>query len=123
MRIWLTTLALALVASSIYADPLTCNLTAYKAAVGLIATVSDNTLAVTWSGEGGAELRLRFAIDGGTPTIRELAVRKKGGQWSTLVANVTPEFTVVLGHAADDATAAAARFHSGTWRQGQPEGS
>ena len=42
-------------------------------------------------------LRLRLTINAGTPTIRELAVRKKGGQWSTLATNVTPEFRVVSG--------------------------
>jgi hypothetical protein len=42
-------------------------------------------------------VRLRFVVDGGAPVIRELAVRKKGGQWSPLVANVRPEFTVVSG--------------------------
>ena len=52
---------------------------------------------MTWDGDNGAELRLRFAIDAGTPTIRELAIRKKGGQWATLASNVTPEFRVVSG--------------------------
>ena len=33
----------------------------------------------------------------GGPIIRELAVRKKGGQWTTLAANVAPEFRVVSG--------------------------
>src|SRR4030095_2240175 len=31
------------------------------------------------------------------PIVRELAVRKKAGQWATLVTNVTPEFRVVSG--------------------------
>jgi hypothetical protein len=94
----MTAVALALaVASASYADPLTCNLTTYKATAGLTAAVSGNVLAVTWDGDNDTELRMRFAIDGGTPTIRELAVRKKGGQWSTLATSVTPEFRVVSG--------------------------
>ena len=98
MRIQMTAVALVLTAASAsYADPMTCNLTTYKAAAGLTAAVSDNVLAVTWDGDNNTELRMRFAIDGGTPTIRELAVRKKGAQWSTLAANVTPEFRVVSG--------------------------
>jgi len=98
VRIQITAVALALTAASAsYADPLTCNLTTYKATPGLTAAVSDNVLAVTWDGDHDTELRLRFAIDGGTPTIRELAVRKRGGQWSTLATNVTPEFRVVSG--------------------------
>jgi hypothetical protein len=98
VRIQMTAVALVLTAASAsYADPMTCNLTTYKAAAGLTAAVSDNVLAVTWDGDNNTELRMRFAIDGGTPTIRELAVRKKGAQWSTLAANVTPEFRVVSG--------------------------
>ena len=64
---------------------------------GLTAAVADQTLAVTWDGDNGAELRLRFGIDGGTPTIQDLAVRRKGGTWATLAGNVTPEFRVVSG--------------------------
>lgn len=98
MRIQIMSAVMVLLASSVsYADPLTCNLAAYKVTAGLTAAVSDNILAVTWAGDKDTELRMRFAIDGGTPTIRELAVRRKGGQWSTLVTNVTPEFNVVSG--------------------------
>ena len=97
MKMPLTVVALVLVASVASADPLNCSLSAYKAMPGLTATVADETLAVTWEGDNGAELRLRFAIDRGTPTIRELAIRRKGGTWSTLATNVTPEFRVVSG--------------------------
>jgi len=97
MKILLTTVALALVASAASADPLNCSLTAYKATPGLTAAVENQTLAITWDGDNGAELRLRFTIEAGTPTIRELAVKKKGGQWATLASNLTPEFRVVSG--------------------------
>ncbi len=98
MRIPIMSAVIVLLASSVsFADPLTCNLAAYKATAGLTASVSDNTLVVTWDGDRDTELRLRFAIDGGTPTIRELAVRKKAGQWTTLATNVTPEFRIVTG--------------------------
>ena len=98
MKISLTTVALALVASAASADPLNCSLTAYKAAPGLTAAVDDKTLAVTWDGDNGAELRLRFGDRrAARRRIRELAVRKKGGQWATLATNVTPEFRVVSG--------------------------
>ena len=32
-----------------------------------------------------------FVIDNGTPTIAELAARKKGGAWGVVAANVTPD--------------------------------
>ncbi len=86
------------VASVASADPLTCNLTAYKASPGLAATVADNTLTLTWDGEGNQELQLRLSINGGTPTIRDLSVRTKGTQaWAALASDVTPEFTVASG--------------------------
>src|SRR6266850_4437442 len=98
MRIQIIAAALALAVSPVAsADPLTCNLTNFKAAPGLAAAIADNTLSVTWDGDNNSELRMRFGIDAGTPIVREIAVRKKGGQWSTLATNVTPEFRVVSG--------------------------
>ena len=96
-RLALATAALALVASALHADPLRCNLAGYKALPGLTAAVSDNTLAVSWDGDKNAEVRLRFTVNNGVPTIRDLAVRNKGAQWATLVSNVSPEYTVVSG--------------------------
>src|SRR5689334_4378498 len=97
MKPVLATLALVFVAATASADPLSCTTSGYKATPGLTAAVSDNTLAVTWDGEKGAELRMRFGIDGGAPVIREIAVRKNGGRWATLAENVAPEFRVVSG--------------------------
>jgi hypothetical protein len=89
--------AIGLVASRASADPLACSFTGYKTSPGLTAAVSGEALAVTWDGAKNQELRLRFAIDGGAPTIRDLAIRRKGATWATLLANVTPEFRVVSG--------------------------
>ncbi|MBI1872826.1 MAG: hypothetical protein HYS05_02920 [Acidobacteria bacterium] len=97
MRETLVTAVLALSASIAYADALNCNLTQYKAASGLTAGVADDTLTLTWDGDKDQEVRLRLAIDAGTPTIRDLAVRKKGAQWASLASNMTPEFRVVSG--------------------------
>ena len=80
-----------------WADPLTCDLTGYKAAAELTANLTNNALTVAWIGDRGQELRMRFAVVAGTPTIEELAVRKRGGAWSTLAANVTPDFRVISG--------------------------
>ena len=98
MRIASLTAGLVLFASALRADPLTCNLTGYKAVAGLTAAVSDNTLTVTWDGDKNAEVRLRFTLNDGAPTIRDLAVRSRSAQqWVTLATNVTPEYQVVSG--------------------------
>jgi hypothetical protein len=84
-------------AAMLHADPLTCSLADYKSTPGLTATAAENALTVTWDGDKQQELRLRLGIEGGTPTIRELAVRRKAAQWATLAGNVTPEFRIVSG--------------------------
>ena len=97
MRIAPLAVAFALVSSALYADPLQCTMTGYKALPGLSAAVSDNTLALTWDGDKNQEVRLRLTLNNGTPTIRDLSVRAKGGQWATIASNVTPEYQVVSG--------------------------
>ena len=75
-----SSLALVFLASTAYAEPLRCSLANYTALPGLTATVADDTLTVAWEGDDGAQLRMRFAIERGTPTIRELAIQPQGGQ-------------------------------------------
>ena len=91
--------AVALPASTsrLSADSLNCNLSQYKAAQGLTAAVEQDALVVSWAGQNGADLRARYAIDGGQPVVRDLAVKKAGGQWSTLGKNLAPEYHVVTG--------------------------
>jgi hypothetical protein len=100
MRTLLTT-ALATLLVSVgaraSADPLACSLTGYKAQPGLTAASADNTLTLTWDGDRNQEVRLRFTVESGTPTIKELAVRRKGGSWAVVAANATPEYRVVSG--------------------------
>jgi hypothetical protein len=79
------------------ADALKCDLAQYKASSGLTANLEQDVLVVSWAGQGGSEMRVRYAIDGGQPVVRELAVRKAGGQWGVLGQNLTPEFSVVSG--------------------------
>jgi hypothetical protein len=74
-----------------------CDMTQYKAVTGLTAGVDGDALAVTWSGASGSELRARYAIDNGQPIVRELAIRKSGGQWAPLGQNLVPEFYVKSG--------------------------
>ena len=97
MRMASVTFLLLLAGSTLHADPLTCTLGAYKAAPGLTVTAADNVLTVLWDGDRNQELRLRFGIVAGSPTIEELAVRRRGGQWGVLLTNVTPDFRVVWG--------------------------
>ena len=88
--------ALAVTAAAA-ADPLKCDVKDYKAAAGLSANVEQDLLVVSWTGQGGAELRARYAIDAGQPIIRDLAVRKAGGQWVTIGQNLVPEYHVTSG--------------------------
>lgn len=90
-------LVLALASGAAFADPLACDLAGYKAGDGLTAQMSGDTLTLTWQGDPGQEGRLTLAIDGGAPKIKDLSLRKAGGAWSSLVADVTPDFHVTTG--------------------------
>src|SRR5262245_11017715 len=76
---------------------LTCNLAGYKAATGLTAAIEGDVLNVSWAGQGTSQLRARFAIDNGTPTVRDLSVRRGSGEWATLGQNLTPEYRITTG--------------------------
>jgi hypothetical protein len=85
-------------APAVQADPLTCSLSEYKGSPGLTAAVANNVLTLTWDGDKDQEVRLQMTINDGTPTIQDVAVRRKGAQqWVSLASNVTPEFRVVSG--------------------------
>src|SRR2546426_662055 len=79
------------------ADALTCDIAQYKASSGLTAAIDQNVLTVAWNGQNGSEMRTRYAIDGGQPIVRDLSVRKTGGQGVTLGQNLTPDYHVVSG--------------------------
>ncbi len=98
LPVWVAGKAWARASSApLRAAPLDCRLSEYKPAPGLSASVVGNTLIVIWEGDREARLRMQFVIVSGTPTIRELAIRLRGGQWRVLATNVTPEFRVVSG--------------------------
>ena len=75
------------------APPPTCDMTGYRPQPGLEAFSQDGSLNVRWDGEKGQELLAKLAIVNGTPTVRELAVRKKGGEWATVGRDLVPEFS------------------------------
>lgn len=79
------------------ADPLRCNLSGYTPMQGLTAGVQQDVLTVTWSGADGAELRARYAIASAQPVVRDLATRARGGRWSVLGENLTPDFKIHTG--------------------------
>ncbi len=58
------------------ADPLTCDMTAYKSAPGVSAAIAGDTLTLTWEGDRQQEVRLLLSLVRGAPTIREVAVRR-----------------------------------------------
>jgi hypothetical protein len=97
--IWvgLPSVLLALFAASAHADPLACSLDRYRAQPGLSAAVTTETLTIQWSGDRNQELRARFALAGGTPTIQDLSARRAEGAWNSLASNVVPEYRVTSG--------------------------
>jgi hypothetical protein len=97
MKTFALLLVLGLVGSRVSADPMSCRADGYKAQPGLTATQANETLTVQWSGERSEELRMRFALVQGTPTIRELAVRRGAGQWMAIASEVTPDYRVISG--------------------------
>src|SRR4051812_30826374 len=98
MRALLTIVCLSFVmASTVFAQGLKCDMAQYTGSTGLTAALEQDLLAVTWTGQGGSEVRARYAIEKGQPVIRDLAVRKEGGQWATLGENLAAEYHVVSG--------------------------
>jgi hypothetical protein len=74
-----------------------CKTDGYKAAEGLAFSSDGEILVVTWAGDPGQEGRLRLAVRNGQPVIEDLSLRKAGGAWTSLAANVTPDFSVTTG--------------------------
>jgi len=97
--VWNTSTAAATAAGGTtpLADAVTCDLSQYTSSSGLTAAMDQNVLAVAWTGQNGSEMRARYAIDSGQPVVRELAVRRAGGQWVTLGQNLVPDYRVVTG--------------------------
>jgi hypothetical protein len=75
----------------------TVDMTGYRPQPGLVAVSEGGSLAVTWDGEQGQELQARFSIVEGNPAVRELRVRRKGGEWTRLGRDLVPEFGVTTG--------------------------
>src|SRR5437870_4224904 len=77
-------LLLLLTAACAWAAPLACDMSEYRASAGLRAALVDSGLMLEWAGAPGQDVRAQFAIDSGSPIVRELAVRAAGGAWIVL---------------------------------------
>src|SRR6185312_5743941 len=84
-------------ASSAAADGLKCDMSQYKASPGLTAAVEQDLLVVIWAGQGGSEVRARYAIERGQPVARGLALPKQGGQCATLGQGLAPGYHLLSG--------------------------
>ena len=94
----LTGMALMFTASSGWADPLTCTMTAYRSTPGLAAASANDMLTAIWNGDQGQELRLRLTVVAGVPTIHDIAVRPQArGDWKIVAAGLSPDYRVVTG--------------------------
>jgi hypothetical protein len=97
MKIWLTTLLMSVALMSRGGAALDCDLTRYQRQSGLEARIEKEALVVEWRGEADAQLRAEFVIEGGVPTVRELAARGKAGHWAPLGRNLKPVVGVTTG--------------------------
>ena len=80
------------------AQSLSCDLSGYRAAPGLIAGVEGDRLRLTWDGDGNQQVRLDLAIREGTPAIGAIAIKRdRTAQWVTLARNLEPDFRVASG--------------------------
>lgn len=91
-------LLLVSVSSYLLADPIHCDMAAYKAQPGLAAEVKGDTLEIIWTGDKKNEFKVAFLIDKGVPKIAALAIRQHSTQWELLATNLTPEFRILSGH-------------------------
>ena len=91
-------LAVLSVVTSARSGQIVCATSDYKTTPGLIAEQTGNGLTLTWDGNRDQEVRMSLIIDNGTPTIQQLAIRRKGGTWATVASNAAPEFRVVSGY-------------------------
>jgi hypothetical protein len=97
MNVRAITAALCVGLSSEAAPAQTVDLTGYTPQPGLEAVSEGGSLTVTWDGAPGQKLLARFSVVDGAPTVRELGVRRKGGEWTTLGKDLVPEFGVTTG--------------------------
>jgi hypothetical protein len=97
MRLWGVMLSVAVFAGVGSAQTLSCSMQDYKSTEGVKAVATNGGVELSWQGERGQELRARFTLRDGQPSIEELAARKAAGAWIVLGKNLKPEFDVTTG--------------------------
>ena len=78
-------------------DPLDGDVSEYQPQTGLTAAIADDTLTVNWAAGNEREIRLKFTVEEGTPTIAELSARVAASNWRTLATGLQPEYRVTTG--------------------------
>lgn len=79
------------------AQSLNCNMQDYKSVDGIKVDSIADSVAFTWEGEAGSQLRASFGLRGGQPVVKELSARKDDGEWIPLGKDLTPQFEVTAG--------------------------
>ena len=74
-----------------------CDSAGYKPVEGVRATIKDDSIVLTWQGEGSQQLMAQFSVREGQPVVQDLAARSKGAPWISLGKNLTPDFQVTTG--------------------------
>jgi hypothetical protein len=86
-----------LISGAAAAQPLSCDLSSYRAQAGLTAETEGGALVVTWDAADDEAVRLRLSIDRGTPVFDEIAVRAGAAEWTVLARGVRPEYSITTG--------------------------
>ena len=78
---------------SLFADGLKCDLTQYKASHGSHGGDRAGSARCHVGRPGRQRTARALRRRQGQPVVRDLAVRKQGGQWATLGQNLIPDTT------------------------------
>ena len=97
MKTFITVLLTLATVSSVADAAVDYDLSRYKRQSDLEARLEKEALVVEWRGEHDQLFRVQFVIEDGTPTVREVALQSKGGQWSALGRDLKPVFGVATG--------------------------
>jgi hypothetical protein len=88
---------LLLIAAKGNAAPLSCDFSQYQPTEGIRAELKGDLLQLTWEGVARQQVQVSFGLQGTSPVIREMSVRKTGGARVVLGQDLRPEFHVTLG--------------------------